>query len=389
MIWIVLFALLAWIYLLILHGGFWLARPRLDAPPQHEPVAWPRIVAVVPARNEADVVAEALESLAKQDYPGAFTVLLIDDRSDDATAAEAQAVAARVPGRLEVLSAGERPPGWTGKLWALNCGTQAAAAAPNFWWFTDADIHHAPDTLRRLVEEAERGQGSQVSLMVRLSCRSAWEKLLIPAFVFFFQKLYPFPWVCADRRGTSAAAGGCMLIRADDLAAAGGLPAIKHAVIDDCSLAHLLRPAARARGRGLYLGLTLKSYSIRPYADLWEIWRMVARSAYTQLHHRVSLLVGTLAGMVWLYLAAPFAVLATPWHQNLALALLAGTTWALMALAWLPTLRLYGLSPLRGLLLPLAGSLYTAMTFDSACRHWLGKGAVWKGRIAAGKTPAA
>ncbi|MBC6416911.1 MAG: glycosyltransferase, partial [Rhodospirillales bacterium] len=173
MIWIVLFALLAWIYLLILHGGFWLARPRLDAPPQHEPVAWPRIVAVVPARNEADVVAEALESLAKQDYPGAFTVLLIDDRSDDATAAEAQAVAARVPGRLEVLSAGERPPGWTGKLWALNCGTQAAAAAPNFWWFTDADIHHAPDTLRRLVEEAERGQGSQVSLMVRLSCRSA------------------------------------------------------------------------------------------------------------------------------------------------------------------------------------------------------------------------
>lgn len=391
MIWLALLPFLAWLYLLALHGGFWLARPRLDEPVEDQRADqranWPRVVAVIPARNEADVIAQAMQSLVMQDYPGPFEIHLIDDHSEDQTAAAARAVAAESQGRLEVLQAGERPPGWVGKLWALQCGTDSVTEAPDYWWFTDADIEHAPDTLQRLVTKAERGRFSLVSLMVRLSCRSGWEKLLIPAFVFFFQKLYPFPWVAADRRGVSAAAGGCMLVRAEDLQAAGGIAAIKGAVIDDCSLAASLRPAARAAGRGLLLGLTLKSHSIRPYRDLWEIWAMVARSAYTQLRYNPLLLLGTLVGMLLLYLLPPLLLLSLAWNGNVIAAALGALTWLLMALAWLPTLRLYALPAWRGLLLPLAGMLYTAMTFDSARRHWQGKGAAWKGRIGAGNRP--
>ncbi len=391
MTWLALLPLLAWLYLLGLHGGFWLARPRLDDAVEEELGHWPRIIAVVPARNEADVIAQAMRSLVRQDYPGPFDVRLIDDHSEDETGAEARAVASEAAsgGRLRVLNAGERPSGWVGKLWALECGTRSPAAPADYWWFTDADIDHAPDTLRRLVTKAEKDRVSLVSLMVRLSCRSGWEKLLIPAFVFFFQKLYPFPWVGADRRGISAAAGGCMLVRAEDLQAVGGIAAIKGAVIDDCSLAARLRPAARRAGRGLYLGLTLRSHSIRPYSGLGEIWAMVARSAYTQLHYNPLLLLGTLLGMLLLYLLPPLLLFSLTWNGNVMAAALGAITWLLMALAWLPTLRLYALPAWRGFLLPLAGLLYTAMTFDSARRHWQGKGATWKGRIGAGNRPAA
>ncbi len=393
MTWLALLPLLAWLYLLSLHGGFWLARPRLDRPPKRDLRTWPSVCAVVPARNEADVVRRALESLAAQDYPGSFTVRLIDDHSEDATGAEARAVAETSGGRISVIAAGERPPGWVGKLWALACGTAGTPAEgapePDYWWFTDADIAHEPDTLLRLVEKAEGEKLALVSLMVRLSCTSGWEKLLIPAFVFFFQKLYPFPWVGRDRRGTSAAAGGCMLVQAETLRAAGGIAAIKGAVIDDCSLAARLRPPARRAGLGLFLGLTLRSHSIRPYSDLGEIWNMVARSAYTQLRYSPLLLAGTLLGMLLLYLLPPVLLVSLPLHGNRIAAALGAVTWLLMALAWLPTLRLYALPAWRGLLLPLAGLLYTAMTFDSARRHWQGRGAAWKGRIGAGNRPAA
>ncbi len=387
MIWLALAALLAWLYLLSLHGGFWLARPRLDAAPLGARPAWPRVTAVVPARNEADVIGQSLASLVAQDYPGDFRILLVNDHSEDATGALAREVAAGSGGRLSVLDAGERPPGWVGKLWALHSGTQEGGAGPDYWWFTDADIAHDPATLAGLVEKAEGGRFALVSLMVRLSCASAWEKLLIPAFVFFFQKLYPFPWVVADRRGTSAAAGGCMLVRAETLQAAGGIEAIKGAVIDDCSLAARLRGPAQQARLGLFLGLTLTSHSIRPYSGLGEIWAMVARSAYTQLRYNPLLLAGTLVGMLLLYLLPPALVLGLPWHGDGAAAILGGAAWLLMAAAWLPTLRLYDLPFWRGLLLPLAGLLYTAMTFDSARRHWQGRGAAWKGRIGAGNSP--
>ncbi len=382
---------LAWLYLLAFHGGFWRARPRLDDPVSLADAKLPSVIAVVPARNEADVIAEAAQGLLDQDYAGSLRIVLVDDHSEDGTKETAETTAETHPqgARLTVLRAAARPGGWVGKLWALEFGRSAAGDRPDYWWFTDADIHHAPDTLTRLVARAETRNSSLVSLMVRLSCRSGWEKLLIPAFVFFFQKLYPFPWVAEDKRGISAAAGGCVLLRADDFEAAGGLEAMKGAIIDDCTLAALLRPAARKAGRGLYLGLTLKSRSIRPYEGLADIWQMVARSAYTQLRYNPLLLLGTLLGMTLLYLLPPLLVLTLPLHGDALAAGLSLVTWLLMALAWTPTLRLYDLPVWRGLLLPLAGVLYTAMTFDSARRHWLGKGAAWKGRIGAGKSPAA
>ncbi|GAB5470407.1 MAG: glycosyltransferase [Rhodospirillales bacterium] len=387
-----LLPLLAWIYLLTLHGGFWRARPCLDRAPGRLSEPLPSVVAVVPARNEADVIGAAVQGLLAQDYPGSLRILIVDDQSEDDTAAQAEAAAqafGTAAHGIAILATPTRPTGWVGKLWALESGCRSLGEPPDYWWFTDADIGHAPDTLGRLVAEARSGQRSQVSLMVRLSCASAWERLLIPAFVFFFQKLYPFPWVCANRRDTSAAAGGCMLVRTDDFAAAGGFPAMRGAVIDDCTLAANLRPAARRAGRGLYLGLTLRSHSLRPYSGLGEIWRMVARSAYTQLRYSPLLLVATLLGMALLYLAPPALLLVGALAGDGPAAVLGGLTWLLMALAWVPTLRLYGLGPWRGLLLPLAGLLYSAMTFDSGRRHWQGKGAAWKGRVGAGKTPSA
>ena len=382
-------ALAAWVWLLLLHGRFWLADQRLPASTP-APARWPAVVAVVPARNEADVIGQAIAGHLAQDYPGAFRVILVDDESADGTAAVARAAAGERAARLTILRAPPREPGWVGKLWALESGLRSVATPPTYWWLTDADIGHPPDTLRRLVAKAEADRRALVSLMVKLWCQSAWERLLIPAFVFFFQKLYPFPRANDDRARLAAAAGGCVLLRADTLAAAGGLAAMKSAVIDDCTLAALVKPAARRQGLGIWLGLAdggpeRASRSLRPYAGLGEIWKMVARSAYTQLRHNPLLLLGTTLGMALLYLAPPLLTLTWPWHGDALAGGLAAGAWLLLATSEAPTLRLYGLSPLRGLLLPLAGLLYAAMTLDSARRHWRGRGATWKGRVAAGK----
>jgi len=382
-------ALAAWAYLLLLHGRFWLADQRLPASAP-APAAWPSVVAVVPARNEADVIGQAIAGHLGQDYPGPFRVILVDDESTDDTAGAARAAAAGRSDRLTILRAPPREPGWVGKLWALESGMRSLAVPPDYWWLTDADIGHPPDVLRRLVAKAEGERRALVSLMVRLWCRSAWERLLIPAFVYFFQQLYPFPRANDDRSRVAAAAGGCVLLRADTLAAAGGLAAMKSAVIDDCTLAALVKPVAQRRDLGIWLGLAdaepaAVSRSLRPYDGLGEIWRMVARSAYTQLRHSPLLLLGTLLGMLLLYLVPPLLALAWPWHGEALAGGLAVAAWLLMAASELPTLRLYGLAPPRALLLPLAGLLYSAMTLDSARRHWQGRGATWKGRVAAGK----
>jgi hopene-associated glycosyltransferase HpnB len=377
-------ALAAWAWLLLLHGRFWLADQRLPAA-SPAPPRWPDVVAVVPARNEADVIGRAIAGLLAQDYPGAFRVVLVDDESGDGTADAARSAAGARAARLTVLRAPPREPGWVGKLWALESGLRSVATPPAYWWLTDADIGHPPDTLRRLVAKAEADRRALVSLMVRLWCQSLWERLLIPAFVYFFQQLYPFARVNDDRSRVAAAAGGCLLLRADTLAAAGGLAAMKSAVIDDCALAALAKPVARRQGLGIWLGLADGSHSLRPYAGLGEIWRMVARSAYTQLRHNPLLLLGTILGMALLYLAPPLIALGWPWHGDALAGALATGAWLLMAASEVPTLRLYRLSPLRALLLPLAGLLYTAMTLDSARRHWRGRGATWKGRVAAGK----
>ena len=373
------FALAAWIWLLTARGGFWRADQRLSNKTP-ELVRWPEVVAVVPARNEAAVVGQGIASLLGQDYPGRFSVVLVDDGSDDGTADVARRAAdsTGAASHLCVLKGEPLPAGWSGKLWAVHQGlAEAGKIAPDaaYVLLTDADIVHATANLRRLVSQAESAQVHLVSLMVKLRCEAGWEKLLIPAFVFFFQKLYPFAWVNDEARPTAAAAGGCMLVREDALAGVGGVEGIRARLIDDCALAREIK----AHG-AIWLGLTDAAESLRPYARLSDIWRMVARSAFEQLNHSVLALAGTFLGMLVLYVVPPLAAVYGWAMGDAALALAGAAGWGLMAAAYGPTVRMYGLSPARTLTLPLAGALYALMTADSARRHWQGAGGAWKGR---------
>lgn len=367
---------LAWFWLLLFRHGFWRADQRLSAD-DGALTDWPAVVAVVPARDEADVIARSVASLDRQDYPGPFSIVLVDDHSSDGTAVAASAAA--TSGRLTVLAAPPLPAGWTGKLAALRHGVeQAARRFPDHRYIllTDADIEHPVDGLRRLVLKAKREHRDLVSLMVRLHCASLWERLLIPAFVFFFQKLYPFPAVNDDRLPTAAAAGGCMLVRCEALESAGGLAAIRDALIDDCALAALIK---RNRG-GLWLGLADEARSIRPYDGLSPIWRMVARTAYTQLHHSPLELAGAVAGMILVYLAGPALLLLYPLHGVAQASTLGLLGWLLMACAYYPTLRYYRQPAVLALALPLVAALYLLITVDSARRHYRQRGGEWKGR---------
>lgn len=372
-------SLSAWLYLLLLHGRFWLCSERLadDIPALDR---WPTVAVVVPARNEEDTIAAVLASLASQDYPGRLSVTLVDDRSDDATRARAETVSAGDADRAPTILAGEPlPTGWSGKLWAVHQGIDHAIRAPGqveFIFLSDADIVHAPDTLRRLIGKAVADKRDLVSLMARLNCDTLWERLQIPAFVFFFQKLYPFPLANDERSRTAAAAGGCVLIRRAALERIGGIAAIRAALIDDCSLA---RAVKRSGGR-LWLGLAEGTRSLRVYRDLAPIWMMVARFAFTQLRYSPPLLAGTALGMVLLYLAPPLVLLTAPADGDPVAATLAAGAWLLMCVAYLPTVRYYRQPVALVLTLPIAGLLYLGMTLDSARRHWWGRGSRWKGR---------
>lgn len=367
-------ALAAWIYLLVFHGRFWACSERLGGAAQLK--RWPAVAAVVPARNEEDTIAAVLNSLTAQDYPGALTATLVDDRSTDRTRAEADAVqgqGGRV--KLTVMTGEPLPQGWAGKLWALKQGIDAAIRAhpeTEFLFLSDADVGHDPDTLRQLVAKAQGEDRDLVSLMARLNCTSPWERLLIPAFVFFFQKLYPFPRVNRLDRRTAAAAGGCVLIRRSALERIGGIAAIRGALIDDCTLA----AAVKRSGGRIWLGLADGTRSLRVYGELEPIWAMVARSAFTQLRYSGLLLAGTVLGMALLYLAPPLLLL-TAEPRSMALG---AAAWLLMAIAYLPTVRYHRLPQLWALTLPAAALLYLAMTVDSARRYWWGSGSRWKGR---------
>jgi hopene-associated glycosyltransferase HpnB len=375
----------AWLGLAVARGRFWDARAdglREPAPGDAAPaVLAPAVHAVVPARNEADVLARTLSSLLAQDYSGPFAITLVDDGSDDGTGDVARAtIAQHRDGRRGSIVAGRaRPDGWTGKVWALAQGVAAARAAgapPAYWWFSDADVEHDPGTLARLVATAVHDDRALVSQMVALHCESAWERLLIPAFVFFFRMLYPFAWVNDDRRATAAAAGGCVLIADDVLVRIGGMERIKGELIDDCALA----AAVKGAGGGLWLGLTTRSRSIRPYVSFDAIRSMVSRTAYTQLRYSPLLLAGTVAGMVLLYYVPVAAAFAGVRRRRGDLALPGIIAWALMASVYAPTLRLYGLRRRNAIALPFAAGLYTAMTLDSARRHAQHRGGGWKGR---------
>ncbi|KAA2235648.1 glycosyltransferase [Salinarimonas soli] len=381
-------SLAIWAVLVFARGGFWRARERLDDR-VHPRVPWPAVVAVVPARDEAGVIGRTIASVVDQDYPGPLTVVLVDDHSTDGTAELARLAAERRGRgeRLRIVVSRPLPGGWTGKLWALSEGLDLAAReAPNapFVWFTDADIEHDPDTLRSLVAKVSAEDRDLVSVMARLSCEGPWERLLVPPFVFFFAMLYPFAWVNDRRRRTAAAAGGCVLLRREALARAGGLAAIRGEIIDDCALARAIKARGREGGGSLWLGLTGRVRSVRPYTGLSGIWGMVARSAYTQLRHSPVLLGLTIVGMILVYLVPPGLVLSAPWHENLPAAALGALAWVLMTVAFMPMIRFYGLAPWRALLLPGAAVLYCAMTIDSAAAHGRGRGGAWKGRTQGG-----
>ena len=364
-------SLVIWIVLIAGRGGFWLARERdtRDVPP--EPAAWPEVTAVVPARDEAEVIARSIGSLLAQDYPGAFRVILVDDSSSDGTAELARQTAGGE--RLAILTGQPLAPGWTGKLWAVSQGVAQAGQAPRYLWLTDADIAHSPDTLRSLVARAEARGLVMVSLMAKLRCESLAERALVPAFVFFFQLLYPFARV-NRLTGIGAAAGGCMLVRNDALAAAGGIKAIRNALIDDCALGAALKRQGR-----IWLALTGRSQSIRGYETVGTIVAMIARSAYAQLGYNPLALIGTIVGLALVYLVPP--MLALFGHD---LARLAGVSaWALMALSFQPMLCFYRRSPLWGLTLPAIAAFYAGCTLLSAWQQFRGRGGMWKGRAQA------
>jgi len=339
-------------------------------------VAAPAVVAVIPARDEADVIGEAVASLLGQEYGGSLRVIVVDDGSSDGTAAVARDAAARLgaAARLTVLAAGPLPPGWSGKVWAMSRGaTTAVALDPDFILFTDADILHAPRNVAALVAAAEAGRRDLVSYMVRLSTANFAERRLIPAFVFFFFKLYPPAWIASPHSRVAGAAGGCMLIRPAALARAGGLEAIRSEIIDDCALAR----AVKHSGGSVSLGLTRTACSARPYGSFPEIGRMISRTAFNQLRHSYLLLAGTLLGLVLTYLLPPLLVVCgAPTARVLAFG-----AWTLMSLAYLPMIRFYGQSGLWCVNLPLVAAFYAGATLDSALRYRRGSGGRWKGRV--------
>src|SRR4051812_22030987 len=365
-----------WVYLLALRGGFWRIRPDKTAV-KAAPSPPRRVAAVIPARDEAEVIGRAVSSLLGQIYPGALDIVVVDDHSTDGTAGIAQGAASATDAasRLTIVRAKKLPPGWSGKLWAVRQGVERARAFdPDYLLLTDADIVHAPDNLAALVMRAESGGLDLASLMVKLHCRSALERLLIPAFVFFFFKLYPPGHVADPARRIAAAAGGCMLIRRETLDRIGGVDSIRQEIIDDCALARRVKAVGK-----VWLGTAEDTVSIREYGSWRPVWDMIARCAFAQLGYSAPALAGTVAGMALVYLAPPVLLLAGPAPARL----LGAISWAGMSAAFVPVLRLYRVPVALAPLLPAAALFYTAATVWSAVQYWRGRGGRWKGRFQA------
>jgi hopene-associated glycosyltransferase HpnB len=359
-------SLAIWIYLLVGHGRFWRTSVRLPNGP--DPARWPSVAAIVPARDEADVLPGTLPSLIAQNYAGPFRVIVVDDASGDPTARVASALGA------DVVPGTGPTPGWVGKVAAMAAGVEHAGDC-EYVLFTDADIAYPANALEALVRAAVAHRLDLTSQMVRLRAQSRWERIVVPAFVYFFAQLFPFGRVNRPGR-TAAAAGGCMLVRRAALEQAGGLGEIRDALIDDVALGQLLKRNGR-----VWLGLSPDIRSVRRYPRLADLWQMVSRSAYTQLRYSPALLVATVAGLLLTYAVPPAALAVGLALGDPLLAGLGATAWAVMAATYLPMLRFYRVSPLSAPALPAVAALYAAMTVDSARRHRLGRGGQWKGRV--------
>jgi hopene-associated glycosyltransferase HpnB len=372
-------SLAAWVYLVGFHGGFWIVSRYAGLPAPATLAEWPEIVAVVPARDEAPNIGDCIRSILAQPYAGKLSVILVDDQSSDGTATVARAAAAGIGAadRLTVISGRTPPAGWTGKLWALKQGlnrVEEREVAPSYVLLTDADIVYAGDVLPRLVTRAETEGLAMASIMARLHCASFAERCLIPAFVFFFQMLYPFSWVARRDRSTAAAAGGCILARWRALRAGGGIDAIRGALIDDCAVGGLLK-----RQGPVWLGFSAGVVSVRASETFEDVGQMISRSAYAQLRYSPLVLVGTVVAMAAVYIAPVLvALVGEPVSQLLAL-----ISWVLMMVAFRPTLQYYKYSPLWGLFLPAIACAYLMYTINSAYQYYMGRGGMWKGRAQA------
>jgi hopene-associated glycosyltransferase HpnB len=376
---------LAWLAVLLLLGRPWDLRPVAeDETPPPDPESWPSVAVLIPARNESGALPRTLPALLAQDYPGPWRAVLVDDRSEDGTGELARRLAG-ADVRLAVVRGGPLPERWAGKVWALEQAAAACAAGPPaYFLLTDADIRHEPGSLRRLVAESEAGRVGLNSRMARLHCRSRSERLLIPPFLFFFNLLYPMRRVNDARSGVAAAAGGCVLVRREALERAGGFASIRGEIIDDVHLAR------RIKDLGEPIRLSVSRFdvvSLREYGDVGGVWRMVRRTAFDELRYSWALLAVTLAVLALLFPLPPLLALggaalaagaldvSSAWAAGLGLAGLAA--WGLMTAALRPTVRFFGLAVGWALTLPLGGTLYGAMTFDSARRHLLGRRAEW------------
>ena len=383
-------SLLVWVWLVGARGRFWTTGQRLcpdEGPALAQPLGYPPVAVIVPARNEAGTLPATLPALLRQEYPGPLAVFLVDDSSEDGTAQVARAVAEETGAadRLTVVSAGSLPEGWAGKVWAMHRGLEASASmgAP-LVMFTDADVLHPPSSLKLLSRKALDGGLDMVSLMVLLRARTRWERLLVPAYVYFFAKLYPFRHVNDARKSTAAAAGGCMLLRRKALDPDRGLRSIASEIIDDCALARVVKGRP---GAGVWLGLSREACSVRAYGGLSGVWRLVARTAFTQLGYSPWLLLGAVLGMLLTYCVPPLAtaggLAALAAGPSWSGAWLAGTglgAWLLMSGSYVPMVRWHRVGAAWSLLLPVTAGLYTLMTIDSALRWRRGAGGGWKGR---------
>jgi hopene-associated glycosyltransferase HpnB len=354
-------ALAAWLYLIFAHGKFWQSAPEL---PPATPPEFPDVDIIVPARDEAGTIAVVIRSLLAQDYRGKYRVILVDDNSTDGTAA----LAGKAP-NLKVITLSSKPAEWSGKLWALSQGVIASNASVIL--FTDADVLHDPRHLSSLVTQLLQSGTVMVSEMVHLNCTSLAERALVPAFVYFFQMLYPFRRVNEPLSSVAAAAGGTVLIRRDALQRSGGIDAIKNTLIDDVALAKSVKKCGR-----LFLGHSALAASIRPYPNFADVWHMISRTAFTQLRYSRILLILALLGLSLVWLIPPAAALAGHGDVRVCGCL----AWALSTLSYTPTLSRYGRNRLWALALPLIAMFYMAATFASALNYWRGRGTRWKSR---------
>lgn len=359
----------AWVYLIAFRGRFWRSIPVISV---QRPSGRARVSVVIPARNEAANVRLSLTSLLSQDYSGDLSVILIDDNSTDATAAIASSLA--IDSRLTIVRGAPLPAGWTGKLWAIHQGlSQEKAKTAEYILLTDADIEHAPGHVSALVAKAESAGLALVSEMVRLNCSTLAERACIPAFIFFFQMLYPFLWVADPAKRTAGSAGGTILIRRVALEQTGGVSRIRNRLIDDCALAKQIKDS----GRAIWLGHSEMAVSRRVYAKVSDVWNMIARTAYEQLGHSPLILLGCAVAMSIIFCAPAVITVSTHGLSQI----LGVLSWLMMAAAFQPTLRRYRRSPVWGIALPLIGLFYLCSTVASAARFYSGRGGGWKDRV--------